>query len=240
MRGFIDKCPPIRDLLLGANRVTEGPYGQLRVRKDYSYTHTHFWIPGLILVGDAACFIDPVFSSGVHLATYSALMAARSINTYLAGIVDEQRCFDEFESRYRREYSHFYDFLLGFYDMGNDLDSYYWHARKVMNSPEAGNKTFVDLVAGVAGSGERLYSSSEEYFNERDGLGDALFQNVEESNTPYGNSVNRRDGFYDKFLSELTKLQLLGLLKERRPNERPLFQGGLVPSRNGLFWMNAS
>ncbi|HMF77019.1 MAG TPA: tryptophan 7-halogenase [Bryobacteraceae bacterium] len=176
MMEFINACSPIRDLLSDAERITEGPYGELRVRKDYSYSHTRFWAPGLVLLGDAACFIDPVFSSGVHLPTYSALLAARSINTCLKGSLDEQRCFTEFESRYRREYSYFYDFLLSFYDMDNDLDSYYWHACKAMNSPEVGNEAFINLVAGVGGSGERLYSNSEKYLKEREGLGDVLFQ----------------------------------------------------------------
>lgn len=76
---LIDECPMISDYLSAATRVTEGRYGRLRVRKDYSYHNTKFWRPGMILIGDAACFVDPVFSSGVHLATYSALLAARSI-----------------------------------------------------------------------------------------------------------------------------------------------------------------
>ena len=107
----------IRDYLSGAKRVTEGEYGKLRVRKDYSYHHTKFWRPGMVLIGDAACFVDPVFSSGVHLATYSALLAARSINSVLAGTVDEAAAFAEFEGRYRREYGVFYEFLTSFYDM---------------------------------------------------------------------------------------------------------------------------
>jgi hypothetical protein len=57
------------------------PYDQVRVRKDFSYCHSAFCRPGLFLVGDAACFIEPVFSSRVYLSTYSALLAARSINT---------------------------------------------------------------------------------------------------------------------------------------------------------------
>src|SRR5688572_10812581 len=36
---LVDACPAIRDLLANARRVTDGPYGQVRVRKDYSYRH---------------------------------------------------------------------------------------------------------------------------------------------------------------------------------------------------------
>jgi halogenation protein CepH len=238
MNEFISACPHIRDLLRNAERITDGPYGELRVRKDYSYSHTRFWAPGLILVGDAACFIDPVFSSGVHLATYSGLLAARSINTCLGNDAEETRCFGEFEDRYRREYSHFYDFLLAFYDMHKDLDSYYWHARKVTNSSELNNEAFINLVAGVGGSGERLYSSSEAYLKERDGLSDVLFPDVSGERKPEGSLSRKRKEFYKSFLGEVTQVQLQAFLKEKRPKEVPLFAGGLIPSQDGLRWID--
>ena len=115
MRDFVARCPVIADLLAPATRVTEGVYGRFRVRSDYSYCNTQFHAPGLVLIGDSACFIDPVFSTGVHLATYSALLAARSINACLAGDVEETRLFEEFEHRYRAEFKNLYDFLLVIY-----------------------------------------------------------------------------------------------------------------------------
>ena len=36
------------------------------------------------------------------------------------------------EKRYRREFGSFYQFLLAFYDMQQDEDSYFWKARKVV------------------------------------------------------------------------------------------------------------
>src|SRR5439155_111060 len=95
MQHFIDQAPLIKEYLAGAARVTSGIYGEYRIRKDYSYCNTGFWKPGCALVGDAACFIDPVFSSGVHLSTYSALLAARSINTCLRDSqIPEAVCFE--------------------------------------------------------------------------------------------------------------------------------------------------
>jgi flavin-dependent dehydrogenase len=44
----------------GTERITEGVYGEYRVRKDRSYLNTSFWKPGPVLIGDAACFIDPL------------------------------------------------------------------------------------------------------------------------------------------------------------------------------------
>ncbi len=185
LRGFIDDCPLIREYLTAAERVTDGPYGELRVRKDYSYCQTKFWRPGLVLVGDAACFVDPVFSSGVHLATYSGLLAARSINSALAGTVGEEPAFAEFEQRYRREYGLFYEFLIAFYDMHSAEESYFWEAKKVTRCPASELEAFVELVGGVA-SGEsslldpesltaRFSASAKEFATKVDESGGQVF-----------------------------------------------------------------
>src|SRR5262249_39822491 len=150
IQALIDECPLISEYLADATRVTEGQYGQRRVRKDYSYHQTKVWRPGLVLIGDAACFVDPVFSSGVHLATYSALLAARSINSTLAGLVTEDAAFTEFEARYRREYGVFYEFLMSFYDMHVDENSYFWQAKKVTQNSHSELESFVELVAGMS------------------------------------------------------------------------------------------
>ncbi|MFD0690671.1 tryptophan 7-halogenase [Actinomadura fibrosa] len=146
---FIGECPTVGEYLADARRATREPYDRVRVRKDFSYDRTAVWCPGMALVGDAACFIDPVFSSGVHLATYSALLAARSVNTALADDVDEERCFTEFEGRYRREFGHFRDFLTAFYQMHVDEDSYFWQARKITEHPGSAQEAFIDLVGGM-------------------------------------------------------------------------------------------
>ncbi|MFG3050903.1 tryptophan 7-halogenase [Kitasatospora sp. NPDC048239] len=160
LAALIAECPLIAEHLADARRVESGPYGEIRVRKDYSYSHERFWRPGLVLVGDAACFIDPVFSSGVHLATYSALLAARSINTVLREEVDETRCFEEYEARYRKEFGHFHDFVLSFYDMHQDEDSYFWSAREITASGGPELEAFVELVGGGAWDERALLDSS--------------------------------------------------------------------------------
>jgi FAD-dependent halogenase len=236
MNELIAACPPIQELLSNAWRVSEGPYGELRVRVDYSYCNNRFWAPGLVVVGDAACFIDPVFSSGVHLATYSALLAARSINTCLRNELSEERSFSEFEARYRREYSHFHDFLLAFYDVDQSIDSYFWQARKVLNSPDADNQAFINLVGGIGGSGEPLYSDPEQFLQSREGLGTVLFPEAGGSSSLIGCAPTRRTEFYKNLLGEIVQVQLQASLKDHRPAEIPLFPGGLVPSRDGLSW----
>jgi FAD-dependent halogenase len=237
LRGLIAECPMISDYLRDARRVTEGEYGQLRVRKDYSYANTKFWRPGMVLIGDAACFIDPIFSSGVHLATYGALLAARSINTVLAKSVDEEAAFQEFELRYRREFSVFYEFLVAFYDMHESENSYFWSAKKVSKNTSSELESFVDLVGGLS-SGEAALANAEsldmrfkKQSREFATAVDNLVANKEQSMLPLFKSRIVRQA-----MQEGTQEQARALLSGQMPPEAPLFEGGLVPSADGHFW----
>ncbi|MFF3325667.1 tryptophan 7-halogenase [Streptomyces sp. NPDC002889] len=235
---LIDECPLIKDYLADATRVTQGQYGQLRVRKDYSYHQTKFWRPGLVLIGDAACFVDPVFSSGVHLATYSALLAARSISSAMAGLVDEDAAFNEFEARYRREYGVFYEFLMSFYDMHEDENSYFWSAKKVTRNRHTELESFVELVAGVSSSdfalndaesaAERLKSRSAEFATAID----ELAADAEQSMGPlFRSSVVRQA------MQEGAQVQSRAFLGEDLGPDVPMFPGGLVTSNDGMLWL---
>jgi halogenation protein CepH len=252
LRGYIERCPIIQEFLTGARRIPEGLYAPLRIRKDYSYSTPRFWMPGMVLAGDAACFIDPVFSSGVHLGTYSALLAARSILSLLGGTagLSEEEVFTEYEDRYRREFGRFYQFLLAFYDVNQDEDSYFWQARKVLQTTERGNAAFVRLVAGLSASDEPLFA--QEFFDARRGFGDWFAQNVlppeardEQAAAPSPGSEPASDPDFDPeqfmlgFNKEIASLQLLALRRGRSLPEKPLRTGGLVPSRDGLRWQRA-
>ncbi|UFR06967.1 tryptophan 7-halogenase [Streptomyces sp. Go40/10] len=149
-RDMIRACPDIDRMLTGVPVATEPPYDRVRVRKDYSYWKQSLWRSGMALVGDAACFVDPVLSSGVHLATYGALLAARAVNSALDGSLPEERGFAEFEARYRREYGVFYDFLVAFYDMERNEDSYFWSAKKITRVDVDETAAFAELAAGMA------------------------------------------------------------------------------------------
>ncbi len=227
MRGFIDSCPLIKDLLSSATRVTEGPYGRLRIRSDYSYINSRFWRPGLSLIGDAACFVDPIFSTGVHLATYSGLLAARSINTALRGELTEEQCFTEFEKRYRAEYEYenVYRFLA-FYDLHQDEQSYFWTARKILNTPERDHEAFVRLVSGLSTVESSIFDTSKivsEHLQVFEETADwRVLQNI--------SHLIRAD---------TRDLGAQVLSDGHRPPEQPRFEGGLVPSADGLRWTSA-
>jgi halogenation protein CepH len=173
LTSFLEECPMLREQLSSAQRVTDGIYGQIRIRKDWSYTTDRLTAPGVMLVGDAACFIDPLLSSGVHLATHAAVLAARSINTAFSGDVDEAACIREFERRCRREFTVWYDFLVAFSDRQQDWNSYFWAARSILQSPDRNNDAFIRLISEGGTRPEDFGASAEDYFIRRAGMGAA-------------------------------------------------------------------
>jgi len=228
---LIAECPTISDYLGSAKRVTEGQYGELRVRKDYSYANTKFWRPGMVLVGDSACFVDPIFSSGVHLATYGALLAARSINSILDQVVDEETAFREFEQRYRREYGVFYEFLVSFYDMHVNENSYFWSAKKVTDSTSSDLESFVTLVGGVSSSEDALTQRYKSRSSEFARAVDEVIANKEQSMVPLMKST-----IVKQAMREGAKEQSRVMLGDDLEPEAAVFEGGLIASPDGLSW----
>jgi flavin-dependent dehydrogenase len=57
--------------------------GEYRIESDYSFSYETYGKEQTLLAGDAASFIDPVFSSGVYLALESGLLAAKTVNQQL-------------------------------------------------------------------------------------------------------------------------------------------------------------
>ncbi|KAL5505034.1 hypothetical protein ACEPAH_7697 [Sanghuangporus vaninii] len=62
---------------------------EIKSASDYSYSASTYALPYARIVGDAGCFIDPYFSSGVHLALSSALSAATTICASLKGTKEQ-------------------------------------------------------------------------------------------------------------------------------------------------------
>lgn len=70
--------PWIRERLASGERVSD-----FQVTGDYSYRAQYCATNGLVLVGDAFAFLDPVFSSGVLLALQSGVMAGEAVDEAL-------------------------------------------------------------------------------------------------------------------------------------------------------------
>ncbi len=161
---MVEKAPYVRDLLAPAKRCETAPYDAFRTAIDYSYIHSRFAKDGIFLVGDAACFIDPVFSSGVHLATYSGYQAAGAVDDVVKGRATLDAASESFENLYRKEYMVFHRFLNSFYQLHVDESSYFWEARKVLDR-EGGtdHDAFIRIVSGSATGGMSLFDSMPAY-----------------------------------------------------------------------------
>lgn len=82
---------------------------------NYSYSSEKMLGPGFIIVGDAFAFIDPVFSSGVHLAMHSALKAVDVAEAWLSpGHRGFRRTSRRYQKEIRRGISTFSWFIYNF------------------------------------------------------------------------------------------------------------------------------
>lgn len=236
---LVGECPLIGDYLADAKRVTQGEYGRVRVRKDYSYHQSRFWRPGLVLVGDAACFVDPVFSSGVHLATHGAMLAGRSINSAIEGVLNEETAFQEFEIRYRHEYRVFYEYLMSFYAMHNDKESYFWKAKEITKSGYPELEAFVNLVGGVSSGDFDLGESGEDIVrrvnSESAELGSA-FKQIADSGDDSVIPLLKASVFRHA-MQESEKVLSRAQLGAEYDTEQPLVANGLISSTDGLAWV---
>jgi flavin-dependent dehydrogenase len=139
--------PELRDRLANAEQV-----GEMHAQRDWSYSYDRFSGDGYIAIGDAACFIDPLFSTGVHLAMLSGFLASVVVNTVLdKPELDRKRVLDFYENAYRTEFARLRAqvyFLYGGH--GGTKESYFWHARSQFDVPGiAPEKAFISLIAGA-------------------------------------------------------------------------------------------
>jgi flavin-dependent dehydrogenase len=119
--------PEVRALLAESRRTTD-----IKAIADYSYKTSSFSGDGFCLIGDAACFLDPVFSTGVLMAMTSAELAADTVDRALRakGRVDA-RDFKAFERVYKRGVARFEQFVHGFYEPAM-LETFYTHSPSKM------------------------------------------------------------------------------------------------------------
>lgn len=126
--------------------------GPLKVETDYSYVAESFSGPGYYMVGDAACFLDPLLSTGIHLATFSGLVAAASIISTLRGEVSEAKASGFFGASYRRAYMRLLVVVSAFYQMHAGRDAYFREAQELCDGDydkKDLTAAFVKIVSGV-------------------------------------------------------------------------------------------
>lgn len=92
-----------------------GPY---YVTSEYTFHSRHCGSPGLLLVGDAFCFLDPVFSSGLMLALKSGVMAGDAVHECIQAKDFSPERFTDYASNLRLGIENMRKLIYAFYEPG--------------------------------------------------------------------------------------------------------------------------
>lgn len=131
--------------LLSNARLTS----RISVTRDWSYCTSNFSGANYCLVGDAACFIDPLFSTGVHLAVSGGFLASALVHTRFVNQDLYRESQASYETLYKSQYSHFQELVHLFYGGNRTKDSYFWQTRKITSDSDySPRESFVRLVSG--------------------------------------------------------------------------------------------
>ena len=114
----LSRVPRIRCRVENVTSFTE-----VRGESDYCYYTDTLSGPGFFIVGDAGCFIDPVFSAGVYLAVVSGVRAGDSVNELLAG-APEEGVRAAYENFYKTGYDCYTRLIYAFYDSNFNFGKY--------------------------------------------------------------------------------------------------------------------
>jgi halogenation protein CepH len=161
---IIDGSLDTKRLLASATRVSD-----FRTARDWSYRSRQFYGPGFLLVGDAAAFVDPLFSTGVFLAMSGGSLAARIIGDVLKQPEREQELFRHYDETYKEFLGSVLSFVYYFYDASKAKEQYWERADELVDPIEemSARQDFISLVSGLqgirslAGLDERLLAELE-------------------------------------------------------------------------------
>jgi 1H-pyrrole-2-carbonyl-[peptidyl-carrier protein] chlorinase len=109
---FASAFPELAQNLRTAERIRP-----LTVESDYSYSMQEIRGDGFLMIGDAARFVDPIFSSGVSVALNTARLASKAILAAAEAGDFRRPRFDEFEGTVRRGLKHWYEFITLYYKL---------------------------------------------------------------------------------------------------------------------------
>ena len=108
---LITRCRGLVDALDGAPRITP-----VHSAANFSYQTEPAVGDRFVCVGDAIAFLDPIFSSGVYLATQSAELSSAEILKAFRENRFEARRFRAYQKAIRRGMQPFQRFIRNFYD----------------------------------------------------------------------------------------------------------------------------
>ena len=164
VEGFFDSCwqavPQVVDILRTAKRCDK-----VRTTGEWAYDAAAFSLDRAFLCGDSACFIDPLFSQGVHLAVYSGMLAAACIDRILERPEEALEIHDWYGRSYREIYERYHLFLSAFYSCNSELGSEFWEKRKIAGARDArfaGSAWFATMTGEQVEAGDEGVEELEE------------------------------------------------------------------------------
>jgi flavin-dependent dehydrogenase len=183
----VANCPVVAPLIADGERVDD-----VYVEQDFSYISERCAGPGYFICGDAACFLDPLLSSGVHLATLSALLSAAGICSVDRGELTSDDAISYFTRAYHTAYVRFLVIVSAMYQNYQNRDSLFWNAVGMTHRDVPAidiTRAFRQVVSGLedvtdmAAGGSALVMSEMrrlvgEYFPKSHGRNDKWFASL--------------------------------------------------------------
>jgi len=145
----------------------------IQTTTDFSYYNKRLIGDRVLRVGDAAGFMDPIFSAGVYLAMYSGRLAAQTVSDCLTTPGSAGRHLATYEKRVFRALKYYWELSLGFYR--NPFMELFMQPRMVAMVPDA----VLAILAGELDGGWKLWWRRKLFFflvwcHERKALGPRL------------------------------------------------------------------
>src|SRR5487761_1521979 len=121
-----------------------------RVADAQAYASKQLAGPGWFLVGDAACFVDPLLTPGIQIALGQGALAATALHTILVQPDSQPQALAFYEQVCRREYDTYVQLSRNMYEGARTAG----YARGVITSdsptPDVnGQFAFLSLIGGL-------------------------------------------------------------------------------------------
>ena len=110
LQRWVEASPPVKQRMMNAQLV-----GEIQTTSDFSYYNRRLVGNRLLRVGDAAGFMDPIFSAGVFLAMWSGRLAAEVVAQSLADGRSGGRRFARYEKRVRKGLMFYWHVVESYY-----------------------------------------------------------------------------------------------------------------------------
>lgn len=107
---WIDSSTVMQERMAGAQAT-----GPIQSLTDFSYYNRRLAGGRILRIGDAAGFMDPIFSAGVYLAMWSGKLAAEAIQASLARGDDGSRRFRKYEKRVKAGMQFYWQMVEQYY-----------------------------------------------------------------------------------------------------------------------------